>query len=365
MQRSALRFPGTHRVTKLLAGGKVAIYWYRHRGGPLLIRFEGETLGAAHRAEADGKIQLAAAIAAPVAAAPRAAVLKSLVILYRASPEFKKLADTTRFQWGRWLDEIVSTFGDFPLEGMKARGVRSRFKRWRDSRADKPRTADYGMQVLRRLLAFGLDEELIDVNPVADIKSIYRANRADQIVEPDELRKILENATPEAALVFRLAAETGMRRGDLTWIRWEHVYDDRLEFKTSKSGHTRHVMVPLTDAAKAVVADLRALRETFIRRGRVPSACVLISSRGSAWQSASLTQAFIRARGPSGITKHLHDLRGTAVTRWAVAGLANEQIADIVGWEISKVASIRKRYVDTSQIVQGVISQLERGRNAS
>jgi integrase len=292
-------------------------------------------------------------------------VLKSLVILYRASPEFKKLADTTRFQWGRWLDEIVSTFGDFPLEGMKAKGVRSRFKRWRDSRADKPRTADYGMQVLRRLLAFGLDEELIDVNPVADIKSIYRANRADQIVEPGELASILGNATHEAALAISLAAETGMRRGDLVALKWEHVLGNRIEFTTGKSRGRTHVTVPLTSAALAIIAKLRVRREDFIKCGRVPHATVLLTRKGTAWRQNSLTQAFDRARTPLGITKHLHDLRGTAVTRWVAAGFSHQEIARFVGWEVSKVESIIRRYVDGDLISRAAISRLEREGNAS
>lgn len=365
MQRSSLRLPRVHRVEKNLAGGRVAIYHYRHRGGPRLMRFEGESLEAALRAEAEGDAELAAAFAASAETSKGVAVLRDVVTRYRASHEYARLASSTKAQWSRWLDEIVDTFGEFPLAGMKAVGVRRQFKAWRDRRADKPRTADYGMQVLRRLLSFALDEEMITVNPVADLKGIYRANRADQIVEPEELAKILGNTTREAALAITLAAETGMRRGDLIALKWEHVLENRIEFVTGKSGGRTHVTVPLTDAAQTVIADLRARREEFIKSGRVPHATVLLTQKGTAWRPNSLTQAFDRARTPFGITKHLHDLRGTAVTRWVQAGFTHEEVARFVGWEVSRVDNIIRRYVDADIIARAAISRLERERNAS
>ncbi|MDO9474889.1 MAG: tyrosine-type recombinase/integrase [Caulobacter sp.] len=352
-------------MTKRLANGRVAIYWYRYRGGPLLLRFDGESLGAAHRAEAQGASQLVAAFASSADAARSPAVLRDVVTCYRASPEYDRLAHSTKAQWSRWLDEIVVEFGDFPLRFMAAVGVRKRFKAWRNRRADKPRTADYGMQVLRRLLSFALDEEMITVNPVADLKGIYRANRADQVVEPEELAKILGNTTREAALAIRLAAETGMRRGDLIALKWEHVLENRIEFVTGKSGGRTHVIVPLTDAAQGVIADLRARRDEFIRSGRVPHATVLLTQKGTAWRPNSLTQAFDRARTPFGITKRLHDLRGTAATNWVRAGFSHQETARFVGWEVSQVDNIIRRYVDADIIARAAISRLERERNAS
>ena len=365
MQRSALRLPGTHRVTKRLASGRMAIYVYRHRGGPLLIRYEGESLGAAHRSEAEGAEKLVAAFAASAEPSTGVAVIRDVVTRYRVSHEYARLAQSTKAQWTRWLDQIVVDFGDFPLTGMKAVGVRKKFKAWRDQRADKPRSADYAMQVLRRLLSFALDEEMITINPVADMRGIYSANRADQIVEPGELANILGNTTREAALAIALAAETGMRRGDLVALKWEHVLGNRIEFRTGKSRGRTHVIVPLTSAAQAVMAELRVLRDEFINSGRVPHATVLLTYKGSAWRPDSLTQAFDRARTPFGITKHLHDLRGTAVTRWVEARFSHQDIARFVGWELSKVESIIRRYVDADLIARAAISRLEGERNAS
>lgn len=275
------------------------------------------------------------------------------------------LASSTKKQWTRWLDEIVERFGDFPLHAMHVVGVRRQFKAWRNSRADKPRSADYGMQVLRRLLAFALEEQVITVNPVADMKGLYSANRADQVVEPDELAKILSGATREAALAIALAAETGMRRDDLIALKWDHVLEDRIEFATGKSRGKTHVVIPLTRAAHALIHDLRALRGEFVSLGRVPHATVLLTNKGTAWRPDSLTQAFIRARAPFGITKRLHDLRGTAATKWVAAGFSHGEVAGFLGWEVGRVEGIIRRYVDASRIARAAISRLEGARDAS
>ena len=43
---------------------------------------------------------------------------------------------------------------------------------------------------------------------------------------------------------------------------------------------------------------------------------------------------------------HFHDLRGTAATRFYVAGLSERVIAEILGWTEESVAKIIRRYVD-------------------
>lgn len=57
--------------------------------------------------------------------------------------------------------------------------------------------------------------------------------------------------------------------------------------------------------------------------------------------------------------EHVNDLRGTAITRFVLAGWSDEQVADVVGWELTRVRNIRKHYVDASRVALGLVSQLE------
>ena len=57
---------------------------------------------------------------------------------------------------------------------------------------------------------------------------------------------------------------------------------------------------------------------------------------------------------------HFNDLRGTAVTGFAQVPLTDEEIADIMAWEPSRVRAIRKRYVDRARIAQAIAVRMQK-----
>lgn len=364
MPRGTPRIPGAHRVQMRLARG-AAIYWYRYRGGPSLMCFRGETMSEALRAEEEGAPALMAAYAAGFQKVPDEAVtLRDLITKFKAAPDgFKKLAKSTAAHWTRWLDRIAEDFGNLPLRALPAQGMKREFITWRNTLSKTPRSADYAMQVLKRLLSWAKDNDLIEMNPAEGIKGIYSVNRADIVVTDEEFAFILNYASAAAQQAFRLAAATGMRRGDLVDLRWTEVSDSSIERAAAKSTKGRRLSVPLTASARAVIAELKAERT---RRDK-PSVYVLNSAKGP-WSPSGLTSVWVKAVKAAieagdlaeGRDLHLHDLRGTAVTGFCQARLTDEEIADIMAWEPSRVRGIRKRYVDRDRIAQGIIARLEK-----
>ncbi|WP_337189141.1 tyrosine-type recombinase/integrase [Phenylobacterium sp.] len=355
-----VKLPGAHRVTWPLAGGGLAIYWYRRRGqGPAMIAFRGATPGEALRAEAEAVQDIIAAYqAAP--APPPAQVLRDLVTRYKAAPDgWLRTAESTRATWAPWLDAIVAEWGDLPLKALAARGMRAEILAWRDRFAATPRAADTGVQVLNRVLNWGVGRELADKNPAAGIEALWTSNRADVIVTPAELDAICAAATPAGARAFRLAAQSGMRRGDLITLTWAEVSDFYIDRPANKSLSGRRLLVPLTAAARTLLADLRARNKA----SKTPSTYVLTHSRGGPWQKDGLgvtwNRAVKKALGEDA-DKHFHDLRGTAVTGFCQVPLTDEEIADIMAWEPERVRAIRKRYVDRNRIVEGIIARIEK-----
>lgn len=355
------RLPGAHRVVRPLANGRVTIYWYKTRGGEKLMKFEGASLDEALRAEHEGAQALAAAYAErPKSHEPDSQTVRSLIVRYRAAPDgFQALAPSTQANWRKPLDIIEEEFGTMPLRALESRQAAKRFIEWRDTFASTPRRADYQMQVLKRVLSWSVEKYLIKESPIAGAKNLYKGSRAHLIVSPAELSSILRHVTPEAANAIQLAAHTAIRREDLVSLKWEHLDGNALVFATGKSGGKKRVRVPLYGQAAKIIADLREARERSIAEGKVPPAHILLTPKGTRWKPDSLTQAFIRAAKKANVDRHLHDLRGTAITQFAAAGLSNEEIADIVGWEVSSVSDIRKHYVDPATATQKVIERLE------
>src|SRR5262252_4162947 len=92
---------------------------------------------------------------------------------------------------------------------------------------------------------------------------------------------------------------------------------------------------------------------------------VLTNSRGRPWKANGFGTAFDRAKIAAGMSErdlHFHDLRGTAATRFYVAGLPERAIADIMGWEEDHVSSIIRRYVDRTAAIKDVIRQLNQAK---
>lgn len=365
---AAVKLPKAHRVifglNGGLAGGRVAIYWYRRRGQtPAIARFEGANLAKAMAAEAAGVDQLVAAYGAQ-RELPPAQTVKDLVTAYKAAPNgFKRVADSTRASWSPWLDAIVAEFGDLPLKAVGAKGLRADIVAWRDRYAATPRAADMGMQVLTRVFNWALDRELVDKNPAAGVEGLYDVNRADIIVEPAELEAVLTHMTPRAQLATRLAAATGLRRGDLIDLRWSEVGDFHIERAANKSTTGRRLLVPLIAEARQVLAELRKLNKA----SPTPSTHVLTAKAGKPWHKDGLGVAWWRAAGKAKVDKHFNDLRGTACTRFylTIDRVTDEEVADIMAWEPARCRAIRKRYVDAARIAQGIVARIERGEKGA
>jgi integrase len=82
------------------------------------------------------------------------------------------------------------------------------------------------------------------------------------------------------------------------------------------------------------------------------STTILTSSRCRPWTEDGFGSSFNKAKIDAGLAEsdlHFHDLRGTAATRFYIAGLPERVIAGIMAWEEEHVAKIIRRYVTGRQ----------------
>lgn len=320
-------------------------YYYAWRGGPRLEGKPGspEFIASYNEAYASRR-------------APDYGRMRALVALYKASPAYTGLADTTRRQWAPWLDRITDHFGVLPVAAFdRHEKIRPHIRRWRDQWADRPRTADYGLQVLSRVLAYAVDPlDKLSANPCEGMKRLYSADRSAIIWTETDLAALKRECSPEVANVVDLAVATGLRREDLLRLSWSHIGEDRIEIATGKSGRRKIAVVPLHNDVREVLS-------------RVPkhSTAVLTSSLRRPWTVDGFGSSFNKAKHRAGLGErdlHFHDLRGTAATRFYSAGLPVRVIAEIMGWEEDKVDKIIRRYVDRSALTRATIETLNQTR---
>lgn len=327
-------------IAKVKAKGKD--YYYAWRGGP---RLRGEPGSPEFQKSYNEAIESRRT--------PDASRLRALVTLYKGSTDFTNLAASTRKQWAPWLDRISTHFGGLRIAMFdRPEKIRLDIRKWRSKWADKPRTADYGMQVLSRVLSHGVEIGKLASNPCEGIKQLYDADRSEIIWTESDIAQLKRFCSPDVAQAVDLAAYTGLRLGDLLKLSWSHIRDDAIEMATSKSRKKREAVVPLYDALRETIADVPKRSTT-----------ILTNSRNRPWTRNGFGTAFNRAKHKAGMADldlHFHDLRGTAATRFYLAGLEDRVIAEIMGWEEEQVRRIIRRYVERNAAIRETIARINK-----
>ena len=194
-----------------------------------------------------------------------------------------------------------------------------------------------------------MDRGLVAANPCARGGRLYRGSRAEKIwIDADEVA-FLERAPAHLHLALLLALWTGQRQGDLLRLPWSAYNGTHIRLRQSKGG-TR-VVIP-------VGAPLRAALDAAPKRSPI----MLTTADGKPWTPdgfrASWGKACKRA-AVIGVT--FHDLRGTAVTRLAIAGCTEAEIATITGHSLRSVrAIIDTHYLNRDPVLaESAIRKLE------
>ena len=340
-----IRLKGINSVRKRLADGRVVTYWYAWKGGPSLTGEPGTPEFVASYNEACAR-----------KVTPPTGVLLSILQGYQASDEFLGCSERTRADYVRQIEIIERKFADFPLSAMVDRRTRGVFLAWRDELARKSRRqADYAWVVLARVLSWARNRGLITENPCEKGGRLYRGNRADKIWTADDETNFLAKAPAHLHLPLILALWTGQRQGDLLRLTWT-AYDGRtIRLRQSKGGV--RVVIPVGAPLKAALDKASKV-----------STLILNSSDKKPWTQDGFRASWRKAQKRAGIVGvTFNDLRGTAVTRLAIAECTEAEIATITGHSLRDVRSILDAHYlhRDPALAESAIRKLERRTDSS
>jgi len=336
---------GINSITKTLADGTRRTYWYAWKGGPPL---RGE-LGTPEFVHSYNE-----AVARKVV--PPRGTLLSLLQGYQASEDFTGLADSTRRSYVPLIKRIEKAFIDFPLSALTDLRTRGIFKAWRDRIATDSgrRQADYAWTVLARVLSWGLDRGLVAANPCEKGGRLYRGSRAEKIWSAADEQAFLARAPLHLHLPLLLGLWTGQRQGDLLRLPWSAYDGSHIRLRQSKSGKPVKILVG---------APLKAALDAASKRSPI----MLTNSEGKPWTSDGFRASWRKACATAGIVGvTFHDLRGTAVTRLALVGATEAEIANITGHSLRDVHAILDMHylARDPALGENAIRKLERGTNS-
>jgi len=216
---------------------------------------------------------------------------------------------------------VLGYFSDTPaLRVTKATAEEFRKKRKLFNPKIKDATINRDLSVLRHLLYWAVDEQLLTANPLARLKMPPERRSRRQILSIAEENSLLDAAKGHLNIMVVTALDTGMRRGEITSQRWEDIdFAQRIISVThSKTPGGESREIPLTERLYALLLERRKSSGFVIEFEHQP---VRIVKRS--WKTA-LKNAKVRHM-------RFHDLRHTFNTRMMEAGVLQEVRMAIMG----------------------------------
>ncbi len=317
-----VQLKGIHTTYKKLADGTVKKYYYAWKGGPR-INAEPGTLEFSRLFGEAGKKQ------------SKGDNMRALIDYFKDSDEYKGAGQHSQRAYNRYLKLIEAEFGTMPFAAIEDKRARGEFKTFRGKFSATPRKADYLWTTLARVLSVAKDHGKISVNVCERGGRLYDADRSDIIWQADDIREFCAVASAELQAALLLALWTGQRQSDLLKLSWKN-YDGqyiRLRQTKAEGGKGRRVTIP-------VGAPLKLALDAALKEKR-SAVTILTNSRGLPWTGDGFRTSWGKAFDKTELGDlHFHDLRGTAVTRLALAGCTVPEIAAITGHSMETVQQI-------------------------
>ncbi|SCY62069.1 tyrosine-type recombinase/integrase [Paracoccus tibetensis] len=339
---------GIHRVRKKLADGRVQEYHYawRGKGAP---RFWDSSSGV--------RVGSADYLAALSDCTPRGAAAKgkfrAAILAFMDSSDFTRLAPRTQADMRKSINHsrtgIDAKFGSAPIAVFDDPRIRSQALQWRDGIGGK--VGDDRIRHLQRIVSFAIDRNMIRMNHLRDIRSVYKAQRAEIFWLPDEVDAFMGGTPAHVARILAIALETGLRPGDLVQLSREHVHRTphgrRIVIWTQK--RKRLASIPVTDRMAELIDATPADQARLIvnKRGQPYQHENYLGDAVSSWRDQLKLRRELR----------LYDARGTAATRLLEAGADLKEIATHMGWSLKHASEVIERYVALSPAMSDSLAE--------
>jgi integrase len=254
--------------------------------------------------------------------------LADVVATFKAAPEFLSLSATTRRDYGAVLDMVATRFGSVPV----ARCHRAWVLRMRDEVQDRPRTANYRVGIIRRLLSFAVDRGLRPDNPALRIGSLGTAQE-HRIWTPTDIATMTSPEAGEVALPVLLGLYTAQRRGDILRLPWLSYDGATIRLRQSKGAKVKGSKVMVLP----VPTELKVALDGTPRRG----ATICVTVTGKAWTEDHFAHRFAEVRAALGLPEdlHFHGLRHTRLTLLAEAGATEAELMATGGHKTSAMVT--------------------------
>ncbi len=236
------------------------------------------------------------------------------VDVYQASPQWAKLAASTRISRASIIKRYVKAQGDRLLSHIRGE----------DLEAELYSTGGFAavneLKALKPIFAHAHKLRIIATDPTRGLKMERPETEGFRTADADEIEAFQQRwpiGTVER-LVFDLALYTGAARVDLVKLGRRNIKEGILTYRRQKSKVEANV--PVTPELKAVIDRTAHIAPAFV-----------LNRKGKPYTAESIGNLFRDAANAAGMVARLHGLRKAFCVYWAQKGVFTHQIAAMAG----------------------------------
>jgi integrase len=202
-------------------------------------------------------------------------------------------------------------------------------------RPRSPASVNRDLACLSKILSMAFDNELVDSNPMRRVRLLKENGSRERFITADEEVKLFAKLTgrrDHIRSVVTVALNTGMRRGEILDLQWEHVNFIARTILVARSKTGKPRTIPMNDR---VFEELKALKQHAGTRDFVFSVSktgVNIDSIKTGWRNACAAAGLVDLR--------FHDTRHTFATRLRANGVHEWDIRDLLGHTTTRMTSV-------------------------
>jgi integrase len=203
------------------------------------------------------------------------------------------------------------------------------------SNASINREITFLKQVLKLACKYGY----IRINPAADAEKFAEPARW-RILADDEVKRLLDAASPKLNPILRLLVTTGMRKNEVLRLRWafpgygRHVYQNEKDARSVIDLKERLIFIPAELAKNHKSRKIPLSLDLIDMLKQMQRA----SSKGEVFRIKDIKRSFDNAKKKAKIDRlRIHDLRHTAASRMIEAGVNVVDVCEILGHSDLKI----------------------------
>lgn len=165
---------------------------------------------------------------------------------------------------------LKDKFGKTPINKLSRRAVMEFHNELLEEEKLAPATCDHHLKLMRRILNWAIEIDIISENPLTRIPLFNADNKVENYLQPDELQRLMHvlNTHPNKMTcnVMKFLLSTGARLNEALQSKWSHINREKrvwtIPSTNTKSKRLRSV--PLNDYALEVLNSLGTEEHIFL-----------------------------------------------------------------------------------------------------